>query len=444
MDFETPTIHVHSQADKNTTGFVTFMWETMRLLANHPDSLKLSIHCMGPTATDRLSSLPNTRTFHVPNVGTEGLVGSTGHGACVEHALGMTDDGDIHLIVDSDTVVIAKGWDDYVRCSIIDRKVGAFGTTYEDVGEFTSGTGTIQTYKKCPNVVWFAMSPAHSWRDLKALPDKGNNILIDNEGLSKIYGLPVGYNVLKDVAWQLPEYLASREISFDGWKQHKPSKSALVLKGLVDYHEEYHVEGDVPFVVHHRGSMRHTYRGDRVSTNFYTTVDAYINGEKLREPRWVWVPNADLNFAELAEMKLAKELAKDRLAKFEIANISSLIQAPIPEVLPVKTETVTGWLKASLDGNGVWGRYKNPVPSTVDVMFTPDLVGKNLRLEGTVPNINITLPPANGNCPHLMTVRNMLTGVASLRSPVGKLVLDVPAGVCWHVMVDVDGVSRIE
>ena len=52
-----PVIHVHSQSDKGTIGYVTFMWESMKTLANHPEALRLSLHCIGPTATERLKDL---------------------------------------------------------------------------------------------------------------------------------------------------------------------------------------------------------------------------------------------------------------------------------------------------------------------------------------------------------------------------------------------------
>ena len=64
-----------------------------------------------------------------------------------------------------------------------------------------------------------------------------------------------------------------------------------MLRGLSDYHEEYHVADGVPFVVHHRGSRNHAYRGDKVSQDFFGAVDRWLVDEKQREPRWRWEPN---------------------------------------------------------------------------------------------------------------------------------------------------------
>jgi len=415
------------------------MWETMRILANHPESLRLSLHCIGPTATERLKELPQCKTYYVPNAEADkGMSGSTAHGACIEHALAMTDDGDIHILVDSDTVVLAKGWDDYVRCELLDKRIGTVGATYEDVGGFTSGGGNVQTYKGIPNVVWMALSPVHRWRDLKAMPRKGDDIHITNDGLSKTYGLPVGYHVLRDVAWQIPEYLTQRNISYVGWKQLKPTKEAIVLKNLSDYHEEYQVTADnVPFVVHHRGSMRHNYRGDRISQNFYTAVDTYLVQEKERAPRWSWQPSP-ANESVLQMMQVVKDQNAQRIADLENqAGITPKASTPAPAANVAPSATISGWLKATLDGQGAFSRYALPVPQQVEISFVPSQTCKHLRLEGTVSAVNIVLPKAEFQ--HSLTVRNLTAGPVKLSVSGVGMTLDVPVGACWQVLVDVDG-----
>jgi hypothetical protein len=443
-----PTIHCHSHSDKSTIEYAVFMWKTMRELANHPEALRMTAHCIGPTAADQLGKLPNSQGFHVPATdgGVGGQGGSTAHGVCVEHALAMTDDGDIHLNVDSDTVVLAKGWDDYIRIQLLDRGVGIMGATFEDIGGFSSGGGLLQTFKGIPYTCWMAMSPAHVWRDLKVRPAKDSNIPISNEGLAKTYGLPIGYSVLKDVGWQIPEYLHARNIPYVGWKHLKGSKDAVVLKGLSDYHEEFHVDGNVPFVVHHRGSMRHPYRAAGISLGFYTAVDNYITQEKKHEqPRWVWQAN-ESNAAIRTAMQVMAREAAPRIAQF-VASARSVTApaapaAPTP-TMPVPTvAAIDGWLKATLDDRGVFSRYTQPVPRLVDITFTPDTPSKHLRLEGNVVGVHIQLPPAPLH-PHWMTVRNLTAGPATLLVPDGRRGVDVPVGACWQVLVDVDGVIHV-
>lgn len=442
-----PVIHVHTQSDKSTIGYAIFMWETMRELANSPDALKLSIHCIGPTAMERLQDLPQSKMYYVPNVDREkGMSGSTAHGACIEHALRFTDDGDIHLLVDSDTVVLAKGWDDYVRLTLLVRGLGMIGTAVEDIGGFTSGRGTVQMAKNLPTVAWCALSPLHSWRDLKAMPRKTQHISIANEALSKIYNLPVGYEVLCDVAWQIPEYLHTHKITSQAWKQLKPTKDAIVLKGLSDYHEEYHVPGPegCPFVVHQRGSMRHAYRNDRISQGFYNAVDVYLAQERARETRWRWSPDI-MDQAHLAAMATDKATAAPRIEEIERHIISTPVVTPVVETSPPVSlnGNVDGWLKAMLDGVSVWSRQTSPVPRVIDINLTPEVTCQHLRLEGTVGDIDVVLPTAKER-PYTLTVRNLTAGSTMVRIADGRFGVVVPNNSCWLLLVDVDGVVRVE
>lgn len=456
---DVPILHVHSHSDKSTIGYATFMWETMRSLANHPEALKATFHCLGPTATDRLGSLPNSQAFFVPmtDQAAGGQGGSMGHGICVEHALAMTDDGDIHLNVDSDTVVLAKGWDDYVRIQLLDTNIGIIGATFEDIGGFSSGNSNSQTFKKIPYTAWLAMSPRHTWRHLQVKPEKGRDLTIDSDDLVKIYNLPRGYHVLRDVGWQIPGYLHNNGVTYVGWRHLKGSKDALVLKGLSDYHEEFHVDPGIPFVVHHRGSLRHAYRGSDLSNKFYGAVDAYLVQEKAREPRWKWEPS-EASAPLIAKMAEQREESRERIEKFIVAakagNAVAQPAAPNPGAIPPAlgsigvgstngASVIGGWLKAMIDDKGVFSRHTQPVPSVISVVFTPDMAGKHLRLEGTVSGVHITVPSA-GLKPHWMTVRNLTAGPATIRTTDSNKMVQVPAGVCWQIVVDVDGVIRVE
>lgn len=277
-------IHVHTQADKTTCPFVVYMWDAMLTLASKPSELKLTCHCLATEAQRILANLPQATTKLVGGYNAE-RAGSGGHGACIEDALKMTNDESVHIIVDSDTVVLAKGWDNGVLDVLFKRQIGIFGATYEDIGGFSSGTGNVQTYKNVPNVVWVALSPNFDWTHLEAMPKKEATLQIDTDELALVYNLPKGYKVLRDVAWQVPEYIAARSIPYFGMKQLKPTSNAIVTRGLSDYHEEFHLD-NVPFVAHQRGSARHTYRGDDISRSFYDIMDKHLSAEKLQQQRW--------------------------------------------------------------------------------------------------------------------------------------------------------------
>jgi len=288
-----PTIHIHSCSDKRTTEYVKFMWSVMREFANHSEALKLSVQCDCHATAERLSTLPNVRSYFGQSDvlgGGRNVGGSIQHGLLLERALTLVDDGDIHIIADSDTSILAKGWDDYIRLQLLDVGVGVVGPTFEEIGGFSSGYDKVQMFKKIPYTAWFAMSPMHNWHDLKVMSDKQRTILIENEDMANVYNLPVGHSLLLDVGWQIPQYLHDHKISYVGWPQLKGSKTATVIKGLNDYHEEYHVDNDVPFLVHQRGSRNHPFRlAD--SAIFYEAVDRWLEQERKRDARWTWKPN---------------------------------------------------------------------------------------------------------------------------------------------------------
>lgn len=428
-----PTIHVHTQADKSTVPYAKFMWETMMSMANQPGLLKLTVHCMGPTAAARAEGwIGNCRSIVTPNrKSSDPLNGSRGRGVCVMEALGMTGDGDIHVISDSDTVVVAKGWDDYLRKRLINDGIHIMGSTYEELGGFSSGASTVQTYKKVPSLTWCALSPLHDWRDLDVMPNKSHQVAISTPALAEIYNLPVGYSVFGEVGWQIPKYVSDHHLNYDGWKQLKPTKDAAILKGLSDYHEEFHA-GDIPFIAHHRGSMRHAYRGDRISRQFYAAVDSYLATEGAQPSRFKWLEaECSVQIPVFGEQKpFTVETPVD----------------PIAVTPEVYTPRGREWMKVTFNGTVI--RPKSNVdrtkPATQLEIERPavDKLG-HIRVEGSLEyNFPLVLPPVTVE-PYMVTVRNATGAPLMVNSGAGGN-LALPAGKTWFLLVDVDGVQRVE
>lgn len=422
MTTTAPVIHVHVSVDKSTTGYADFMWRTMLSLAARPELLRLTVHSMGPTAAERLKDLPQATMSQANS--SDNLNGSFGHAVCIMDALSKMGDDSIHVIADSDTVVVAKGWDDYVRLRIVNSGVGMMGTTYEDIDGFSSGNSNVQTYKKVPTFTWAALSPKHGWRHLDVMPNKSMEIAINTEELSKLYNLPIGYRVFGEAAWQVPGFLHNNGITFDAWPQLKPTKSAVVLQGLTDYHEEYHVES-VPFIVHHRGSMRHAYRGSRISKAFYEKVDRYLAGETtLAQPRWTWTADGTTS-------------------------------TPIPittmqptDTLPEQPLHIVGdeWLKLTFNGTVIrkkGGIDRLNTPVKVDFARPTPTNISMLRVEGNLAKRCSMQLPGTTNEPYIIAFRNAARVPFTVMAD-GPNTVVVPASTAWWVLVDVDGVHRVE
>ncbi len=438
MTNSVPQIHVHSSCDKHTLPFVIFMWETMLALANRPEDLRLTVHCMGPAAVDRLNGkLKQAAAVQVSNKRKDAMNGSYGHAVCILDSLSMTNDGDIHIIADSDTVVVAKGWDDYIRRRMHTDGVGIMGTTYEDLGGFSSGGGTTQAYKKVPTFTWCALAPRHNWRDLDVLPNKAHIIPINSPKLSKIYNLPEGYSVFGEAGYQLPQYLHDKQLSYDGWRQLKPTKEAVVLKGLSDYHEEYHVCDDVPFVLHHRGSMKHSYRGDKVSNAFYGAVDRYLNTERERPSRWSWDPEVDGKPSETAPVDEATPVVEADVEQPQNAR----------EAVPYVRTDPREWLKVSWNGAQIRKKGAIDRASCRPILEFDkpchDSIG-HLRLEGVITSTYGVLVPATPVTPYVITCRNATNSLMVVSSNDDGPFVNVPANKTVWVLVDVDGCHRVE
>jgi len=269
------TIHVHFATENNTVDYTKFAIKAMQQLADTSEEVITTIHVLEQSLNRvDFSEFNRVKVIVVPER-ADRQRGSFGHAMAINHMLKMTGDGSIHIIMDSDSVTLAKGWDTYINERFNYSNLGCIGTRYEDIGGFSSGTSKFQTYKSAPNFIWMALSPRHYWGDLDAEPQKHIPIDITTEEMSKIYGLPIGYQVLCDGAWRLPEYLHKHKFTYEGFRQIKPSsQESVVLHGLSDYHEEYHVNGK-PFVIHQRGSSKHVYR-QGVSKDFYAGADRYL------------------------------------------------------------------------------------------------------------------------------------------------------------------------
>jgi len=266
------TLNVHFATENKTVSYTKFAIETMRRLAKKPEEIIVTIHILEHSPNEILNELTKISAIMVRGAAAN-LRGSFGHGLALEQMLSLTDDGDTHVIMDSDTVLLMKNWDDYIKTTL--SNVDCVGTRYEDMGGFSSGSGTLQTYKSVPNFIWIALSPKHNWSNLKAAHQKHVPINVTSDEMSNVYGLPVGYKVMCDVGWQLPEYLHNNGLTYEGLRQIKPSsEECVVLSGLSDYHEEYHVDGK-PFLVHQRGSSKHAFR-QGISKEFYDAVDRYL------------------------------------------------------------------------------------------------------------------------------------------------------------------------
>jgi hypothetical protein len=205
---------------------------------------------------------------------TDGGSGSIGHALGIRSILSNLKIGEINVVSDSDCVVLTRDWDH--KITDLMREYKAIGTTYEDIGGFSSGDGNVQTYKRIPNFTWIALSPDYEW-DFDAMCDKNSNLLIDTPELSDTFNLPIGYELFREPIWKFPVYLRENAIKHYPLVFVRPtSENARAITTGEDYHTEYQLNDGTPFVGHQRGSLSKAFREHHLSKTFYNACENYL------------------------------------------------------------------------------------------------------------------------------------------------------------------------
>ena len=202
------------------------------------------------------------------------MAGSNGHATGLNAACAATDPDVIDILADADTVLLRHSWDDWLREMM--TRYGMVGTTYEDIGGFSSGNGPVQTYKAIPNLTWLAVGTGIEFSDFRCDAAKKIHLDINSPELAALYNLPEGYQLVRDVGWKLPAFLRDNGIAAAPLAQKKPtSPEAIAVKSGNDYNEEYQWAGE-PVLAHQRGSHIHPFRDSEISIAFYDAVEAWL------------------------------------------------------------------------------------------------------------------------------------------------------------------------
>lgn len=208
--------------------------------------------------------------------------GGGGHGEALNEifeAMPIQDDV-INVICDSDTILVKQGWDEIILKHMCENSINVVGTTYEDVGGFSSGNSHTQTFKDKPHAIWCAVDhvATEALKHVNMLPDL-SPLKITDESTSKTFGIPVGYQLLRDTGWGFATIFSSEEIKYTCMKIIRGNEKK-VLRNNNDYNEEYHLDGQ-PFVCHQRGSRKNKFRQTEISRNFYELCDQYISSQPI-------------------------------------------------------------------------------------------------------------------------------------------------------------------
>jgi len=246
-------IYVHIMQDPATFRYADYAQAAMTKLASQPDQLEF----------ERVRVQPDSFYQGTANAARR-------HSLACELAFKATEHRPdaVHVICDSDTVVVKQGWDELVS-RILDE-IDCFGTAYQDIGCRFSRSQKLQTYKGKPNVQWLALKPGIPWSQYSV----GNKQLVDNFTItspeqSDTFGLPTDYQLLTDTCWNFPLFLYEHGLS----SMALPNVNVPKLVGR-SYEEWWYY--DEVFVVHQGKSRKHEFRRTSFSDDFYRACDAAL------------------------------------------------------------------------------------------------------------------------------------------------------------------------
>jgi hypothetical protein len=254
-----PLIVVNALYDHDTEPYARYCFKAMQRMASTGARLKLRLHsCQG----DPQWAADN-------------------HCAGIRESVKETaiEPAAVHIICDSDTVVVMPDWDLAVLTAL--ETHDCIGTAYAPIGSMAAGCGRKQTYKDKPNVEWLALKPGKPWHRFDpARPGHGgHSIVVDSPEAEVLWGMKLGYEVLTDTCWNFPMFLRDYGLT----SQALPNiehRQYVALQGMMCY-EEWHLDG-VPFVVHQGKSRKNSFRGTAFSKSFYDRCDQLL---QVRPPR---------------------------------------------------------------------------------------------------------------------------------------------------------------
>ena len=264
-------ISVHFTVSHNSLSYLKYAIASYENLSSQSVSIQFFVYCLDKSSFQRLRK-NHSRVFFIGNAS-----GSVGHARAIDMALKLFAVDSINVISDTDIAIVYKNWDLEIIRVFQNPNISILGTQLEAIDGFSSGGSKYQQYKGKPSTTWLAFGSNVDVSGLSASPNKESTIPIINQKLSRIYGLPVGFELVRDTGWQIPSFIEENQLEFKLLDMVKPTSSqSLVLKGLNPYHDEFHLDGK-PFLVHQRGSMTHLFRRDPLSKKFYDATDKYLD-----------------------------------------------------------------------------------------------------------------------------------------------------------------------
>lgn len=262
-------MRIHIVTNANTLQYYRYCVQNHKNLASSGSKLEFIAYCMDDLSYSQLGS-EGSNCVRVPNGS-----GSVGHATGITAILQNLKNDETNIVTDSDCVILAENWDLLIEDLLKDT--GIVGTTFEDIGGFSSGDGPVQMYKRIPTLTWAALNPKYDW-NFDPSCQKSSHMEITTQELSETFNLPIGFQLFRETYWQLPVHLKVNQIPYKCLKFVRPTsaEAKAVLSGQ-DYHTEFQLDDGTPFVAHQRGALSKQFRSHPLSKSFYDACEKYFD-----------------------------------------------------------------------------------------------------------------------------------------------------------------------
>lgn len=202
---------------------------------------------------------------------------SVAHGAAVGEVFKSIEGSpsDLHVICDSDTVVLQPKWDVTVQRFL--QLVDCVGGAYEALD--SSSRSRVSKYQNTPHMTWLALKPGLPWHRFEPQRPFVSDIHVGTDADALLWGLPIGFDVTSDACWNFPIFLRDNQLTSLGLRDTIPNYKALA--GFRPIHDEWELPDGTPFVVHQRRAIQTPFRAEGFSREFYDRCDELLHLGRL-------------------------------------------------------------------------------------------------------------------------------------------------------------------
>lgn len=283
-------ILVHTFVSKNTIDYLFYMRDNYNYLSKY--NIRYVVYYYDKDIESKLRKFNSifVDSSVLSDCVNKYLYPGKRHGLMIREAIKNFDINSINIICDSDTVMLYKNWDEYLRVQL--NKYDCVGVSYTNPWHYQNIPCFIWiAFKKGFDIKKYHMQDAFPYLLGEGAPanvvpiDKKYNdyygSLLNNSKIKMLKDLGLSLDdycdiILADPCWDFPIFIGENKIKY---KIIKPlgltASSKIINKDMRYTHYEYYFD-DKLFCGHLEGSRGFAMKKSESSIEFYNSVETFI------------------------------------------------------------------------------------------------------------------------------------------------------------------------